>query len=208
MIVLGNHDYWPTNNKLTIFDGGDKCNAMLQDMCLFNVKVLDMDTHIDGEFLFVGATLWTDMNKSEPLAMYDMSRFMAYDGKIAFDTGENYISRFSSEKWVKTHLKHRDYLKIVFDQNKDKKIVVITHHIPLMTLGDERYVGDQSNAYYMSDLSDLILDNPHIKLWIYGHTHNQRDTMLGDTRLINNCVGYQGEHMEQQGLVVHETIEL
>jgi len=216
LVVLGNHCYWPCNHALTIQEGATKCNNLLKDMGLYNVKVLDMDTYADGDYLFVGCTLWTDMNKGEPLAMHNMSNFMAYDGKIAYETGLNGMySRFTSDKWVQTHMKHRDYIKHVAAQNRDKKLIVITHHLPLMHLGDPVYQGNASNAYYMSDLSDLILDNDNIKMWFFGHTHHQSDTTFppyaktGDgCRMINNCVGYQGEHMEQLGLVRHEVIEI
>lgn len=85
---------------------------------------------------------------------------------------------------------------------------MITHHIPLLNLSDPLYIGQQGNGYYMSDLSDIILDNPNIKYWFYGHTHYQNQYQLDNCTLINNCVGYQGEHMEQQGLVKHEVIEI
>lgn len=86
LIVLGNHDYWAIQGgNLTIKDGAKKCNILLEQMCLFNVKVLDCDTFADGDYLFVGCTLWTDMDKEGPLAMYNMSRFMAYDGRIRYN---------------------------------------------------------------------------------------------------------------------------
>lgn len=215
LIVFGNHDYWPQGD-LSILGGAKKCNDMLQEMGIFNVQVLDMDTYADGDYLFAGCTLWTDMNQAEPLAMYNMSNFMAYDGKIAYDTGPNGAwSRFTSEKWVQTHYKHRDYIKHVAAQNRDKKLIVITHHLPLLMLGDPEWAGNHSNAYYMSDLSNLILDNENIIMWFYGHTHHQKDIVFppyvepGDgCRMINNCVGYSGQHMEQLGLVKHEVIEI
>jgi len=189
---------------------------MLQDMGYHNVLVLDMSTYTDGDYLFVCATLWTDMNKGDALAMYNMPNFMSHDGKIAYETGLNGgWSKFTSEKWVNTFRKHRDYIKHVVTQNKDKKIVVITHHLPLMTLGDPCYAADSSNAYYMSDLSDIILDNDNIVMWCYGHTHHQKDIFFPDyadvgdgCRMINNAVGYQGQHFEQQNLVVHEVLSI
>jgi len=215
LIVLGNHDYWPGNNALTILGGGDTCNAMLQDFGCYNVKVLDCDTWADGEYLFVGCTLWTDMNSNNALSMYNMPRFMAYDGKCAYDTGPNgQWTRFTSEKWVQTHAKHRAYIKQIAEQNRDKKIVVITHHLPLLFLGDPRYQGDKSNHYYMSDLSDVILDNEHIVMWIYGHTHYQNDVMFPSSsgydgcRMLNNSVGYVSEGHELSKKVKHEIIKL
>jgi len=204
LIVLGNHDYWPGNNSLTITRGGDTCNAMLQDLGCYNVKVLDCDTWEDGEYLFVGCTLWTDMNNCNELSMYNMPMFMRYDGKIQYDIG----SRFTSEKWVQTHSKHRAYIKHVIEQNRDKKIIVITHHLPLLTLSDPKFKGTQGNDYFMSDLSELILGNEHIVMWCAGHTHYGSDTFFEKTRIIINPCGYTSEKLEQSGLVVHETLKV
>ena len=215
IIVLGNHDYWPMNNALTIKTGADKARAMLADHGLYNVHILDMTVFDDGDILFVGATLWTDMDKGDPLAMHNMSMFMSYDGKIGYEHfKDGGFSRFTSEKWISTHIKHRDYIRLIAEQNRDRKIVVVTHHVPLLHLGDPCYAEMSSNAYYMSDLSDLILDNENLVLWAYGHTHYQMDRIFpdyagsGGCRMYNNAVGYQGEHMEQQGLVKHEIVEV
>jgi len=207
IVVLGNHDYWPQGH-LSIKNGADKCNAMLQDMGFYNVYVLDCTSIEIGDILFVGATLWTDMNNGDPLTMHNMTNYLRYDGKIAFETGPNGAwSRFTPERWIGTHVRHRDYIKKTVEENADKKIVVCTHHVPLPTLCDPQFhsVGD---GYYASDLSDIILDNPQIKLWTYGHTHYTLDTVLGETRLYNNSVGYTSEHKEQQYLVKHEIVEI
>jgi predicted phosphohydrolase len=218
LIVLGNHDYWPTSSKysLNIVNGGDTCNAMLVDMKIDNVKVLDRDIFYIDDYVFVGATLWTDMDKGDPLTMHSMQHCMNKDGDISYSTGKDGAwERFSSARWVQTFDKHSNYIRLIAEQNKAFKVVVITHHIPLMHLGDPQYRGNRSNAYYMSDLSDLILDNDNIVAWFYGHTHYQNFDSFpswsaeGDGCLmVNNCVGYQGEHMEQQGRVKHEVIYL
>lgn len=215
LVVLGNHCYWPGNHSLTIKNGADKCNSELQDRGLFNVQVLDCSTYEVDDYIFVGATLWTDMDKRDPLTMLSLTTFMAYDGKISYETGPN-VGRiaFSPSLWVQEHDRHKNYIGLVAGQNKDKKIIVITHHLPLLHLGDPRYQGHQSNAYYMSDLSDVILDHENIHAWFYGHTHHQMESVFppyageGGCRMINNCVGYQGEHCEQLGLVKHKVIEL
>lgn len=209
LIVLGNHDYWPMNNALTIKNGGDTCNALLQDMGIHNATVLDCATWEDDDILFVGATLWTDMNGNNPLAMHNMPNFMRYDGKIAYSTGANGVwERFSSHKWVQEHDRHRKYIELIAKQNPNKKIIVITHHQPLESMGDPSYKGDAANAYYYSDLSNLILDNPNIVMWICGHSHVQMDRMFEHCRLYMNSVGYSSEHFEQEGLVKHEVVEI
>jgi len=209
LIVLGNHDYWPGANDITIKKGAVKCADMMVDMGITNVRVMDCDVYEDEGVLFVGATLWTDMDKVSPLAMYNMPGCMYYDGKIAYETSPGGgWKRFTSEVWITEHMRHRDYIKHVVEQNRDKTVVVITHHLPLLTIGDPNYNGDSSNAYYMSDLSEFILDNEHIAYWFYGHTHYQKETLLGKTKLVNNCVGYKAEFKERNGLVSHNCIEV
>lgn len=209
IVVLGNHDYWPTHNKLTTQKGGEKCNAMLQDRGITNVHVLDMNTHQDGEYLFVGCTLWSDMKNMDPLVMWMMPRMMAYDGDIAYETGEGLFLRMTSERWVHTHIRHRNYIEMIARQNQDKKIVVVTHHVPVLGVGDPSFVGHDSNWYYMSDLSELIIDNPNIVLWAHGHTHHhQHETAVGNAIVMNNCMGYPHQKHEEQGYVQHKVIEI
>ena len=45
---------------------------------------------------------------------------------------------------------------------------------------------------YSSDLSEIILDHPEIKLWTHGHTHDPFDYMIGTTRIVCNPRGYAG----------------
>jgi hypothetical protein len=48
------------------------------------------------------------------------------------------------------------------------------------------------NGAYSSDLSEFILDNPQIRVWTHGHTHDPFDYMVGSTRIICNPRGYAG----------------
>lgn len=205
VIVFGNHCYW----GMTMSTAAEKCRKMLADHIIPNVHILDCNTVELNDVVIAGCTLWTDMNKRDPLTMYNMSRYMTYDGKISYKTGPNgYFERFTSERWVSEHSKHKAFIEKTASANKDKKIIVVTHHAPLLTLLHPDHQRDISDGYYASDLSDLILDNPNIVLWCCGHTHHQRDTMMVNTRIINNCLGYLSQHFEQLGLVKHEAIEI
>jgi hypothetical protein len=48
------------------------------------------------------------------------------------------------------------------------------------------------NTAYSSDLTEFMLDNPMIKLWTHGHTHEDFDYMVGSTRVFCNPRGYDG----------------
>jgi Icc-related predicted phosphoesterase len=206
LVVLGNHDYWPGNDALTIKDGGKHANELLNNMGVLNVKVLDCDIHQDDDVLYVGATLWTDMSNSDPIKMVSMETVMSHDGKIAYETEPNgkWI-RFTSQKWIDTHYRHLDYIKHVARENRNKKVVVITHHAPLTNLVDSSYANDFLNSYFSNDLGDFILDNQNIVNWCYGHTHHFIDKQLEHCRIMSNPVGYKSENRELKGLIQHST---
>ncbi len=204
LCIPGNHDYWDESVKTLV----SKANRMLQEQGINNVKYMDRDCIQIDDVLFVGCTLWTDMNKCDPFAVFDMPRIMRPDSKIIHQFHEQYVDRLTSQKWIEEHYNSVDYIKLMCELNRDKKIVVITHHAPLNHLIDPYYEGDMSNAYYTSDLSDLILDNENIKLWAYGHIHYQRDLMFDHCRIINNCVGYRSQKFDEYERVKHECIEI
>ena len=75
----------------------------------------------------------------------------------------------------------------------DRKYVVVGHHAPSRLSTKPRYQRDHHmNGAYSSDLSELILDHPQIKLWTHGHTHDTFDYMIGSTRILCNPRGYIG----------------
>ncbi len=203
LVVLGNHDYWP-QGRLSIVGGATKCNALLLDQGIMNVHVLDTATFAMDDVLFVGATLWTDMHNADAFAMHNMSTAMRYDGKIAYDTTGRF-TRFSSNKWIQTHREHRAYIELIAKQNKDKKIAVLTHHLPLKLMSTPIQDDASYDAYYYSELDTLILNNENIVLWACGHSHTQLDQMFGNCRLYMNAVGYKGNEINN---AKHEVIEL
>jgi Icc-related predicted phosphoesterase len=83
-----------------------------------------------------------------------------------------------------------DYINIV-TQDKTKTYVVVTHHAPSGESVAECYKGDTlMNGAFASDLSELIMDRPQIKLWTHGHMHNMSNYWVGDTRVVCNPRGY------------------
>ena len=48
------------------------------------------------------------------------------------------------------------------------------------------------NGAYSSDLSELMLDHPQIRMWTHGHTHHNFDYMIGQCRVVCNPRGYIG----------------
>jgi hypothetical protein len=85
------------------------------------------------------------------------------------------------------------YIRDIVEANATSKVVVVTHHSPSKASIKPKYAGDNlMNGAYSSDLSEFILDNPQIKLWTHGHTHDVFDYMIGGTRIVCNPRGYKG----------------
>jgi predicted phosphodiesterase len=68
----------------------------------------------------------------------------------------------------------------------------IFHHLPSPQSIGMRYRGAMSNCYYLNDIERLI-QKYQPKLVIHGHTHDSYDYTLGETRVICNPRGYEGE---------------
>lgn len=78
-------------------------------------------------------------------------------------------------------------------ENQDKDIIIMTHHCPSPKLIAERYVDNNMNASYVSDLEKFITDNPNIRAWVCGHVHSVKFTEVGDKGqlLVCNPRGYE-----------------
>ena len=46
------------------------------------------------------------------------------------------------------------------------------------------------NGGFRSNCDDFISYRPQIKLWMHGHTHEDFDYVLGETRVVCNPRGY------------------
>ena len=70
--VMGNHEHYHGDFATSAL----KLHHMLAQNNLENVYLLDKQSIEIGDVLFVGGTLWTDMNKEDPLTLHGISRRM------------------------------------------------------------------------------------------------------------------------------------
>ena len=216
--IAGNHEHYHGDFKHTIAD----LKKYLE--YIPNLHILDREIFELNDTVFVGGTLWTDMNKEDPITLHAMTRMMNdfrcvdnsnrevsfrtfdEDGKPTFRTR---VARFSPEDAVEEHKKMLGYIKHVYsDLPPWKQMVVVGHHTPSHKSCHPRYKDDQvMNGGYHSDLSEFIMDSPGIKLWTHGHTHELFDYMIGDTRVVCNPRGYAG-HEELADTFELKVVEL
>lgn len=193
--VMGNHEFYGSQFQ--------KMYPHIKEQLPTNVHLLENETYeLDG-VLFLGATMWTDMNKQDDLTMYNMQSMMNdYRQITMFNEAKNSYHRLTPERTVQEHHKTRAYFRYVLEENRATKnlpVVVVTHHSPSKLSTHPHYADDTiMNGAYSSDLSDLILDNPEIKVWTHGHTHHTFDYMVGDSRIICNPRGYKGHEQQAE----------
>ena len=162
-----------------------------------NIHFLDKE-HIEiDDVVFVGGTLWTDMNRNDPTTM-QLIESMMNDFRIIRNSQRNY-ARFSPLDSVIHHRATLEHIKKVVDSDATKKYVVVGHHAPSKQSVKPRYERDiHMNGAYSSDLSEFIMDHPQIKLWTHGHTHDKFDYMVGTTRIVCNPRGYVGYEVDTE----------
>ena len=217
--VVGNHEHYQGDFKTTIPHIKEQLKAYS------NVHLLEKETYVVDDITFVCGTLWTDMNKGDPLTLEGIARKMndfriiansnrmvSYkdvtyvenpdgSGNLLRDENGKHIiknvkfkervSSFSPQDAYDDHQECLAFIKEVVESNTSEKIVVVGHHTPSFASCHHDYRNERiMNGGYHSDLSEFILDNPQIKLWTHGHTHEDFDYMIGSTRIVCNPRGY------------------
>lgn len=158
-----------------------------------NVHFLEDETVTLDGVKFIGSTLWTDMNKGDALTLWQIKKLMN-DYHVIMDDSKGY-GKLQPEATLNRHYESLKYLTTELQNSKDDKVVVVTHHLPTYQSVPEKYKNDKIiNGGFVSDLSEIILHNPQIKLWCHGHTHSSCDYMVGETRVVCNPRGYASKN--------------
>jgi len=211
--IMGNHEYYH----------GDfaKSFAHIKEKLAYltNLHIMEKEFKTFDSVTFIAGTLWTDMNKEDPLTLSGIKSYMN-DYRIIEDSSEpvyyrdadgnsqTRVGKFTPEKSVD---EHKAMLMVIDEVTKDipnGRFVVVGHHSPSKLSTKPQYEHDTLvNGAYSSDLSEFILDRPQIKVWTHGHTHHNLDYMIGETRIVCNPRGYHG-YEDQAGLFKLKYIEV
>lgn len=209
--IAGNHEHYHGDYAKSIPRIREKL------VYLTNLHFLDKESVTFDGVTFIGGTLWTDMNKEDPLTLQGIKSYMndyriiqnsdelvhykspvyatREDGSTDYTSVVSYefntrVAKFTPEDSVKDH---KALLKFIDETVADKqdKFVVVGHHSPSKLSTKPQYEKDVLvNGAYSSDLTEFILDRPQIKAWTHGHTHHKFDYMIGSTRIVCNPRGY------------------
>jgi Icc-related predicted phosphoesterase len=165
----GNHEYY--GSSIAVFD--------TLEMTESNIHILNPGIVEIRGVTFIGATLWTNFRN-------DVLAEMAARSYIADFTR---IKGFTPLDAKNIHSNHLQYIKMMYENTPGKKVIV-THFLPAEACVSERFRdGNLLNNYFANNL-DSWIGNMSDTTWLFGHTHDSMDLMLGDTRLVCNPYGY------------------
>ena len=185
VVIAGNHEFY--HGKWV----GSLVHLREEYARYPNVTFLERDTKVIDDITFIGGTLWTDCNKYDPLTLHALGDMMQ-DYNVIRNDSLGY-TKLRPAHSAQRHRQTVEYIKFVLGENKDQKCVVVGHHAPSFQSVSPEYKRQFSmNGGYASDLSELILDNPQIKLWTAGHMHHSYRYHIGDTLVACNPRGYIG----------------
>lgn len=210
--IMGNHEHY----------NGDVAyshSILKRHLAKFpNIHVLEKETlELDG-VTFVCATMWTNMNNEDPVTLHAVKDMMNdfrnvknsnrmisrtvplyddgiynVDRKVIGHKVKEEPAKFSPQDSVDDHKRALDYINHVLMNDDTKKYVVVSHHTPSWQSCAPKWQGDRvMNGAFHTELGDFIAYRPQIKLWVHGHTHDDFDYPIGETRIVCNPRGYIG----------------
>lgn len=182
--IPGNHEHY-----------GCRHYRVVRDFWMNTANQARDNLHFPGDgveyngFVFLGDTLWTDLNNNDPIAVMDY-RCTMNDARWVYDA-----------KYMDENTLHRERLETRVLANIDKPIIMMTHHLPMMELVTPRWRGDRLNYCFANTGTwayDLLVKYGNIKLWHFGHTHDTIDTEIEGCRFVCNPYGYFGHGVNNE----------
>lgn len=171
--VPGNHEYY----------GGvlEDTDELIEKKLAHNIDFLEGKSAEYLDRRIHGATLWTSLNNGNPVTEQIVREVM---------NDFRWIEHLDIAMWKYMHAQDMKYL----EENVREGDIIVTHHAPSSLSTPEKYkpeIHTVGHAYY-TELSEFILDVKPA-LWVHGHVHSYCDYMIGDTRIVCNPWGYEGE---------------
>lgn len=161
-----------------------------------NFKLLDKQSTTINGVEFFGGMMCTDF-RLQGDSNQDLAEAMASRGINDFYASEKRLGD-GTRLW--TTQDHKDEFKQFCEslsfwlrETEGKKRVVVSHFVPHETCIHPRWrdASNLLNPYFTANMDRYL---GWEGLWLFGHTHDSADVMVGDTRLVCNPKGYGTEN--------------
>lgn len=169
--VFDNHEYYGTSKQ----EMPRQYLRLLNNY--YNLHILDNDFITLEDVTFYGTTLWF-----EETVEASMKRHYLNDYRC--------IQDFTPDDWCREAIKFIKEIASSSSSSPDDetKKVLITHHVPHSRFISEKYVGNEMNCFYLTEIGK-VLDK--FDLVTFGHSHESVDQQFSDRcHAISNPRGY------------------
>jgi hypothetical protein len=198
LYVMGNHEHY--NSRLDLTE--DILRNNLPFTLLENQSIIIRDVR------FICATLWTDMNKANPILERKSINSLSDFNMIGMSAGGSSYGgahKFRPMDMIRENNFSRQFIKSKLSTIPSgiNRQCIVTHHSPSM-IG--RIGGPPSNdieldpLFHNTGLEDMIYNASNLKFWVHGHVHHTVDytlpTIDGECRVLANPMGYPDEHVD------------
>lgn len=180
--VAGNHEYYTKRSSPAAFD--DYISRFTRGT---NIKFLNPGSVTIGDVTFIGGTLWTNF-RNDRIA------------RLACASRVNDFSFMSTDVAVERHTNHFKYFQEAYSKIPGKKVIV-SHFLPAIECISPEYQGPDLLNYYFANDHGAWIGDLKDTIWLFGHTHDNVDITLGDTRCIANPYGYYFNKDYQEMLI-------
>jgi len=172
-IIAGNHEYYKNNINDVKYKIKEICDK------LPNITFLDNSYEYYDNYRFIGSTLWTRVINTH-YTINDITE----------------INDMTIEKYNLLHDECVLFLDEILSKSIDKKVIVITHHLPIYGLTDIKY---KNNIYYkyhewFNANIDELIKKYNISAYVYGHTHIGSIQNHYNINFYCNPLGYEHEY--------------
>ena len=191
LYIPGNHEYYHGSLRRVDDKLAEVCSSYM------NVHYMNQQSMKIADVRFIGATLWTDYNRGDPMVQMHCSEVMNDFVKIRTGIpGKPYQRRITPSDIISIHMEHKRFIESELKKGHaaGEKMVVFTHHAPsfISRPPQEEMKFKYSltdYAYYNVGMEDMISKYMPI-VWVHGHSHYPVDTMFDYTRIVANTRGY------------------
>lgn len=176
---MGNHEFYKYYDIGPLYDG--YCLEIRPNVHSYYNSVVRM-----GNTDIVLSTLWAKIPLEEA---YYTEQVISDFRRILYNGEPLTFAEFNRE-----HSRCLSFIEDVVAKSDAAHKVMVTHHVPSFELLNPRFANSKANGAFTVELAPYI-EQSGIDYWIYGHSHYNKDAIIGNTRCVSNQLGYVS-HME------------
>lgn len=136
---------------------------------------------------FLCCTLWTDMDRRNPVALQQVGA-----GLNDFHVIAHGDATFTPEDAADLHDRSLAWLQGELARRSEQTCIVVTHHAPTYQGINPAHAGSALNPGFASNVDEIIGEHDNLSVWVFGHTHVRARFEIAGSHVVSNAAGYPG----------------